>query len=275
MCVLLGVAAAVQQGPIEPGLAGLALLGALLAHGAVNLFNEYEDFCSGLDATTHRTPFSGGSGVLPSHPEAAQATRAAAWACLLGTVLIGLFFVARHGLALLPLGVLGIAVVVTYTRWITHHWLACLIAPGLGFGPLMVMGTAFVLTGQYTLLAGLVSVTPFFLVSNLLLLNQFPDAAPDAQVGRRHLLVVAGPQTAARVYVVFLILAFGPVVFGLVTGRLPGWSALGLVPMAAVPVLAWRVLQHAKDVPSLVPFMGLNVVVCLATPALLAVGMMI
>ncbi|MAK74397.1 MAG: prenyltransferase, partial [Pseudomonadales bacterium] len=43
----------------------LVLLGALAAHGAVNVLNEYADFHSGLDLHTERTPFSGGSGYLP------------------------------------------------------------------------------------------------------------------------------------------------------------------------------------------------------------------
>ena len=45
----------------------LALAGGLLAHISVNALNEYLDFTSGLDLTTLRTPFSGGSGTLPAN----------------------------------------------------------------------------------------------------------------------------------------------------------------------------------------------------------------
>lgn len=65
-CILLGVAC-VQwtRGQVHLQDALLVLLGAAAAHISVNAFNEYLDFRSGLDAMTRRTPFSGGSGVLP------------------------------------------------------------------------------------------------------------------------------------------------------------------------------------------------------------------
>ena len=48
---------------------------------------------------------------------------------------------------LLPIGLLGLVLVVSYTPWITRHPLLCLVAPGLGFGPVMVLGTLVALTG--------------------------------------------------------------------------------------------------------------------------------
>lgn len=72
LCAGLAVTTAWQDGHAPEGLAILlVLLAALLAHAAVNLFNEHHDFVSGLDATTVRTPFSGGSGSLPRHPAVA------------------------------------------------------------------------------------------------------------------------------------------------------------------------------------------------------------
>ena len=73
------------------------------------------------------------------------------------------------------LGLAGLLLVFGYTIWFTRDPYLCLIAPGLGFGPFMVMGTHFVLTGNYAWTAFIASLIPFFLVSNLLLLNQFPD----------------------------------------------------------------------------------------------------
>ena len=76
-CLLLGLAC-VQwtHGQLALREAALVLFGALAAHVSVNAFNEYLDFRSGLDALTERTPFSGGSGVLPTHPELAGLTLA-------------------------------------------------------------------------------------------------------------------------------------------------------------------------------------------------------
>ncbi|MCE5264637.1 MAG: prenyltransferase, partial [Deltaproteobacteria bacterium] len=52
--------------PFSIGYAALATFGLLVAHAAVNIFNEYFDCRSGLDYRTRRTPFSGGSGAIPS-----------------------------------------------------------------------------------------------------------------------------------------------------------------------------------------------------------------
>ena len=98
-----------------------------------------------------------------------------------------MYFVFTVGILLLPLGLLGIALIVFYTQWITKRPIICLVAPGLAFGPLMVLGTHFVLTGSYSWTAFAASLVPGFLVSDLLLLNQFPDVEADKTVGRKYL----------------------------------------------------------------------------------------
>lgn len=276
ICVLLGVAVAVHDaGRIDFADALVALLGAALAHAAVNLLNEYDDFRSGLDAITVRTPFSGGSGTLPAHPEAASATLTAGALSVAGTVLIGLYFAWTRGPAIVPLGILGLVIVVAYTPWITRHPLVCLLAPGLGFGPLMVMGTAFVLTGHYTSAAAWASLAPLFLVSELLLINQFPDIDADRKVGRHHLPIWIGRARSSWIYVAFLFAAFAAIAAGPVLAGLPAWSLLGLLPLPVALYLARGVLRHAGDDQALVPYLGINVAVILGTTALYGIGILI
>ena len=276
ICVLLGVAVAVlDAGRVDVTDALIALLGGVLAHAAVNLLNEYDDFKSGLDAITVRTPFSGGSGTLPAHPEAASATLTAGVLSVAGTFLIGVYFAWTRGAAIIPLGLLGLAIVVAYTPWITRRPLVCLLAPGLGFGPLMVMGTAFVLTGHYTAAAAWASLAPLFLVSELLLINQFPDIDADRTVGRHHLPISIGRVRSSYIYVAFLLAAFAAIAGGALLGPLPAWSLLGLLPLPVALYLARGVLRHAGDDKALVPYLGLNVAVILGTTALYAAGVLI
>jgi len=101
----------------------------------------------------------------------------------LALFLIGSFFVWHYGAGIVPIGITGLLLITTYTGWINRHPLICLLAPGLGFGFLMVAGTQFVLQGQYSALAWQLGVIPFFLVNNLLLLNQYPDIRADAEAG--------------------------------------------------------------------------------------------
>lgn len=276
-CVLLGLGTAVwtSSEPVSFVYFLLVLVGATCAHISVNAFNEYYDFKSGLDLVTKRTPFSGGSGALPKRPDMAGMALATAWATLGITTVIGLYFAAIRGMALLPLGILGLASIVAYTNWVTRHPFLCLIAPGLGFGPLMVMGTDFVLTGHYSWTAFIASMVPFFLVNNLLLLNQFPDQEADKSVGRKHLLIVAGKRKSGYVYIAMLILAYVVIGLGVYIHLMPLASLIAFLTIGfAVPVIK-GVLQHAEDSDRLLPYMGMNVAINILTPVLMAVGMLI
>ena len=274
VCIFLGVATAYWEGRhINLWYAFLALLGALSSHVSVNAFNEYLDFRSGLDARTQRTPFSGGSGTLVAHPDLASWTLLVAWISLLIPVVIGFYFLKVWGWGIVPLGLVGLLLVVAYTGWITKRPLLCLMAPGLGFGILWVMGTHFVLTGRYSWSSFFASLVPFFLVSDLLLLNQFPDARADATVGRRHLVIVRGERYSARVYVAFLAMAYFSLVLGVVLGALPRGALLGLATLVLAVPTAFRVLRYAQDLDGLMPALGKNVLINLLTPLLTALGL--
>ena len=275
-CVVVGLGTAVQSGtPINWFHFTLVMVGAIAAHLSVNTFNEYSDFKSGLDFRTTRTPFSGGSGALPDRPDVAPAVLAAAWAALGVTAAMGLFFAVVRGWAVLPLVLAGLVLIATYTVWITRVPWLCLVAPGLGFGPLMVVGTHFALTGGYTWSAVVASLVPFFLVNNILLLNQFPDVEPDRSSGRRHFPVLAGRRASSVIFVVMLALAYVAVGVGVLTRLLPRASLLGLLTLPiALPlgVGAWR---WADNTRALLPYLRLNVLVAILTPSLLAAGLLV
>ncbi len=272
-CVVLGLAVAWWRGfAIDWGQFLLVLAGAVAAHIAVNALNEYADFRSGLDFKTIKTPFSGGTGTLPANPDQAPAALATGLAAVGVTAAIGIYFVVVRGWGLLPLGLLGLLNIVAYTPRITRSWLLCLLAPGLGFGPMMVMGTEFCLAGSYSWTGVVVSLTPLFLVSNLLLLNQFPDLEPDREVGRRHLIIRTGLGSGVTVYGLFLLGAYVAPIAGWLLGLLPAGALLGLVT-APLAVQTYRgVRAHAASIERLLPSMGRNVVLNLATPALMAAG---
>jgi len=272
-CVLLGIGTALgERVRLNPLYVILALVGAVAAHISVNALNEYVDCLSGLDARTQRTPFSGGSGVLPEQPEMAHIALFTGLAALAITMAIGLYFAIQRGPGILLLGIAGILVIVTYTPLITRQPLLCLIAPGLGFGTLMVLGTHFVLTGHYSWTALVASLVPFFLVNNLLLLNQFPDADADLSVGRRHLLIVLGARGSSVVYGAFLILTYVVIIAGVCAGLLPPMSLLGLATLfLAIPTIM-GVYRNAQDIPKLLPYQGFNVILNLLTPVLVAAG---
>jgi 1,4-dihydroxy-2-naphthoate octaprenyltransferase len=275
-CVFLGFASAFStSGHVNLLYLFLVIAGALCAHISVNCLNEYFDFKSGLDFKTKRTPFSGGSGTLPGRPEKAQLALGTGLVTLGITAIIGLYFLYARGLFLLPLGLIGLLLIITYTTWITRNPFLCLIAPGLGFGPFMVMGTDFVLTGAYSYAGFFSSLVPFFLVSDLLLLNQFPDVDADRSIGRKHLPIVAGIKVSAIIYGVFLLMAYLTIAVGALLGFLPPFTLIGLVSLIiAIPAFLGA-FRHASDRKNLKPHMGMNVIINILTPILVGIGFLV
>jgi len=273
-CVFLGAGVSYwRMKSIEIPLALLILLGALSAHVSVNAFNEYFDWKSGLDKRTTRTPFSGGSGTLPENPGLAPYALAIAWISFSITLALGIYFVWLRGWMILPIGIGGLLFLILYTIWFTKNPLLCLVSPGLGFGTFMVMGTDFVLSGDYSWSSFIASLIPFFLVSDLLLLNQFPDIEPDQEVGRKHIPIIYGVETSSIIYGVFLLFAYLAVIAGVILNMLPRASLLGIitVPLAFMAFLG--AYKHGNDIKKLIPFMGMNVLVNLFTPALVGLGL--
>jgi 1,4-dihydroxy-2-naphthoate octaprenyltransferase len=273
-CVLLGLGTAMWSSEqVSFFYFVLALIGGIASHIAVNAFNEYFDFRSGLDFKTERTPFSGGSGTLQEKPELAKQALTTAIISAIVVCAVGLYFLTVWGPALLPLGALGVLVTIIYTPWLAHNALLCLIAPGLGFGIVMVMGTHFVLTGEYTMTAFVASLVPFFLVSDLLLLNQFPDVEADRSVGRKNFPILIGRRASSLIYGLFLLLAFLTVVVGVALDYLPKMSLIGLAALLLALPAFIGAYRHADDIKRLVPSLGLNVLVNIITPVLVALGL--
>lgn len=276
MCILVGISTAMWSGSRVSVLSiVLIVIGAVCSHVSVNALNEYYDWKSGLDSRTERTPFSGGSGTLQERPDKAGAALATGIISLLLCFSIGMYFVFTVGIWLLPLGLLGMTLIVFYTQWITKRPIICLIAPGLAFGPLMVLGTHFVLTGSYSWTAFLASLVPGFLVSDLLLLNQFPDVEADQTVGRKHLPILLGRKNVARIYILFLAASYMPILVGYALGVFPVHVFIALASIALAIPTSRGVLRYSDEMKSLVPYLGKNVIINLATPALLAIGLMI
>lgn len=275
-CVFLGVSFAVHQGfQLQILPLCLLLVGALMAHVSVNTFNEYLDFSSGLDLNTQRTPFSGGSGALPNNPGAAKAVLGLAVTSLLFTVLIGVYFVFLLGLPLLTLGLVGVALVVFYTRLVNRLPWLCLFAPGIGFGLLMVSGSYIVVSGGFIPQVYVLSLVPFFLVNNLLLLNQYPDIDADREAGRNHFPIRYGIAASNRVYAVFLFAAVLLVVILVSSKTVPAWALIALAPLAMGGYALTGAMRYGRHIAKHPPYMGMNVAAAVLTPFLLGLVILI
>lgn len=276
LCVALAATGSwYQHGTLSIGLTLLVLLMGLAAHISVNAFNEYFDFHSGLDHLTERTPFSGGSGTLVAAPEQTKLALLLAISCLLFVTVAGLWLGAQHGWQLLWLGIPGVMLIYSYTQYVNKLPLLCLIAPGLGFGGFMTLGAYWVLAGQLDTLALSISALLALLISNLLLLNQFPDVDADQQVGRRHLPIVLGRKPSAHIYQGLLVSCYALLLLAVWQQWLPAFSLLALFTLPLALVLMRDVPRYADAPKQLVPTLERNVLLTHALPALVLAGLIL
>jgi len=272
--VAVGAAAAAWEGSFSWSRTIGALVALVLLHIAVNALNEASDMRTGIDLNTQRTPFSGGSGTLPS---GALTYRTAYIFGLIAAAFgaaIGIWLMLLTGWQLLPIVIIGAVAVLGYTDALARIGLGEFFA-GLGLGALPVIGTALVQPGGSAGSAVVAASLPaFFMTFNLLLLNEFPDESPDRAGGRRNLVLLLGRRAAAILYAIAAIATPASIIIAVALGALPKIALMGLIPsLLLFGPLRWVFSDTARPVP--IPAMGQNVIWNLSTNSLLAIALAI
>jgi 1,4-dihydroxy-2-naphthoate octaprenyltransferase len=261
---------------VNIGYAILAGFGLMLTHGSVNAINDYFDYKSGIDLNTRRTPFSGGSGLIPEGKLPLKQALGVGIITFLVALGIGIFFVMVKGWQLIPLLVIAGLLLVFYppvilkTPW--PEW-----SPGLGLGILPILGFYFVQAGEYDWIVLIASVPSGILVHNLLLLNEFPDAEADRKGGRKTTPVLFDFEAAGKLFRIAIILVYvwivGCVIITLITEKtiMPVYCLIALFTLPFA-VKAMKGSREYNDMDKLVPALGSNVQFILLTQILLGVG---
>tara|TARA_R110001592_G_scaffold103298_3_gene291179 strand:- start:176 stop:1045 length:870 start_codon:yes stop_codon:yes gene_type:complete len=279
VCILLASAAIYYSYHIleVPSLIWI-VLGATFAHISSNLFNEYLDFKSGLDFKTQKTPFSGGSGALPSDPNSAKSVLNAAIATLILTSIAGVYLLyisyvrsSELNLSLLLIGLLGLILILIYTGPVNRSPWLCLISPGIGFGLLMIYGTSSVLLGYLSAALLPAALLIFLMVNNLLLLNQLPDLEADRSIGRKHIWIVKGESFGVGLYLFITLLV--PLLFlsAILCKIWPVSSWLSLIPWC-LTFVAWKGAKtYGTKIAEHPQFLAMNVLATLCVPFILSI----
>lgn len=227
--VAAGAAAAAWDGAFSWARTLLALIGLVALHMAVNILNEWSDMRTGIDLETERTPFSGGSGTLPSGGMGSKAALVFGLVCSAVGLATGLWFLWKVGWTLLPIILAGAVAVLAYTDVLARIGVGE-IAAGFGLGAGPVIGVALVQGGGWSAAAIAASIPAFFMTFNLLLLNEFPDDEADRGGGRRNLVILLGRKTAAWIYVVAGLATPAALVVAVVLGVLPALCLVAALP---------------------------------------------
>lgn len=273
----VGIAMAVYQGAFNGLHLILALIGSVCAHISVNVLNDYVDYVRGTDKLTKRTPFSGGSGLLPEGLLKPRDALNLGIGALIVGLLIGAYFIYLYPI-LIVIVVLAALLAVIYTPILTHVYITELF-PGIGFGPLLVLGAYItqlppekVLISSQAIWA---SIPVGILVSNLLWVNEIPDYEADIKTGRRHGVILVGKRNAAIAFVIMLALAYLFIVIPVVLKIIPALTLLGLLTIPIAVKASQVALKNYNQSDKLVPALGQNVLVVLGTPALMTIGLLL
>lgn len=272
--VAFGTALAWMEGYFSVQLFALTLLGATLLHVATNVLNDYFDYVRGIDLYTRRTPFSGGSGLLPAGLLEPRSVYALGVASMIAGMAIGAYLALVVGPWALVIGAIGALTLYTYTPLLTRY-LVGEFATGLNFGPLMVLGAYYVQTGRLGLHAFLAGVPIGLGTANLLLLNEFPDVEADARGGRRTLPIVLGKLASAKILAACYVLAFTSMIALTLSGVLPEGALLGLLAALPASKAVKGAMKYPDDIERLIPHMAANIQAALMIPFLMTLGIVI
>lgn len=253
----------------------ITIAGTVSLHAGTNMINDYFDYRSGDDARNQaRTPFNGGSPFLVEGVLKPKSVLVAALAAFGVGGLIGLYLAWSITWWILPLGIAGGLLGLLYVapkvnlagRGIGE------IAVGLGFGPLMTMGTYLVLTGEASLNSFLAGLPIGFLITLVLYINQFPDMEADASVGKNHWVVRLGRKKARIGYPIILGTSYGFVAVGIVVGVMPILSALFFITLPLAFKASKIVLANPDEVRALIPAQATTIQIHLLGGLLMTVG---
>lgn len=235
---------------------------AVLAHAAGNVLNDLHDARNGADAANRQGlfPFTGGSRLIQTGAVSERQTADLAKALLLFLVPAGLLLAVKAGGGVIVLGAAGLLLAWAYSAPPLR-----LMSRGLGEPTvalvwfLVVVGADYVQRGQFFIIPASAAAGFALMVAALLLINGFPDAPADAQVGKRTLVVRLGATPAALLYASLVLSAHAWLVLSvwLLIPPMPAlWGLVSLpVSLAAVGWL-WA---HRHQPTRLKPALALTV----------------
>lgn len=279
MACLIGLAAAWHGGiALNPELAAITLLFALLAHAGVNVLNDYYDALNGTDAqnTERIFPFTGGSRFIQNSVLTLARTRNFGFALLSGVALAGLWLMLRSGAQLFYIGLVGLFIGWAYSAppfRLNSRGLGelCVTAGFL----LIVAGSDFVQRKDFSAAPLVAGLSYALLVANLLYINQFPDRKADKAAGKLHWVARLEVRQARWGYALIAALAYAWLLSGVMLGGLPVSALLAALALPLSVKAARLLLRHAAQPQQLGGAIRLTIAAMLLHGALLSLGLIL
>ena len=202
----------------------LTYVGVIFLHASVDIFNDYWDYKRGIDTTTKRTNFSGGTGVLPEKKLDPRIVYKAGFVCMIIGLTIGGYFIFQSGLL--------IAIILGITTLSIYFYSTTIVNIGLGEtlvavkGTMIVIGSSFVQSGIVDLPIVYLGIIIGILSSIVLYIASFPDFNADKEKGRKTLVILLGKNKSAQIFPLLIILIYSLISIGIIIQYLPIYSIL-------------------------------------------------
>jgi len=279
MACLIGLAAAWHGGiALNPELAAITLLFALLAHAGVNVLNDYYDALNGTDACNVERifPFTGGSRFIQNSVLTLAQTRNFGFALLSGVALAGLWLMLCSSAQLFYIGLAGLFIGWAYSAppfRLNSRGLGelCVTAGFL----LIVAGSDFVQRKGFAAAPLAAGLSYALLVANLLYINQFPDRKADMAAGKLHWVARLEVHQARWGYALIAALAYAWLLSGVMFGWLPVSALLAALALPLSVKAARLLLHHAAQPQQLGGAIRLTIAAMLLHGALLSLGLIL
>ncbi len=217
-----------------------ALLGGVFLHAGTNIVNEVYDVRKGIDSIT--SPRASHAIVKGRIDERTALLLAGTFFAL--AVVVGVYLVWLRGPAIVVLGLLGLIGGWGYTAPPLEYKNRALGVPivFLLMGPLMVEGSYFAVSGEWSLTALVLSIPVGLLVAAILHGNEWRDIREDSRAGISTLSARIGRRWAHYGYVALVLGAYIVLALSVIAGVLPAWTMLAIL---SLPFLA-AVIRSAE-----------------------------
>lgn len=233
------------------GLLALAVGGLVVAHAANNMINDYFDLEGGIDTDDYVRALYAPHPILSGWVTKGQLAAAILLANAVDLAILIVLMAARGPVvAAFALG--GLFISVFYVAPPIRLKYIGLGEPGVFvvWGPLMVVGTFFVATGEIPGWAWVASLPYAILVTTVLFGKHIDKIEADRGKGVRTMPVILGEQRA-RLVAQVLMVAFYPIVIGaVVAGWIGPWV---LLVVLGIPRLASVLRTYSRPKPDSPP----------------------
>ncbi|HEX5589919.1 MAG TPA: prenyltransferase [Candidatus Limnocylindrales bacterium] len=233
------------------GLLALAVLGLVVAHAANNMINDYFDLEGGIDTDDYVRAQYAPHPILSGWVTKRQLGTAILIANAVDLGIL-LFLMTQRGPAVAAFALAGLFVSVFYVAPPIRLKHIGLGEPGVFvvWGPLMVVGTFFVATGEIPGWAWVASLPYAILVTTVLFGKHIDKIEADKRKGVRTMPVLLGEKNA-RLAAQLLMIAFYPIV---VAAALAGWiGPWVLLVVLGIPKLVEVVRAFGTPKPEVAP----------------------